>query len=502
MEKKNISKLVLLALFGLSVYGCDVTPSTSTNTSSSKNENSTPNSSLISQTSSSTNNSVISSSNTVISSTIESSTVVTISSIEVTGNYKTEYVVGETLDLTNVMLAITYSDNSKETIPVTSEMISSVDMSVEGLKTITVTYEGLTTTFNIIVNAPAVEKIDPEVTISIENGATLVIGVDAAPTVTVTEGLNYVTYYEKDEVKVSDTLPTEPGTYSFIVEVEGNEQYNSVRLWRWFRLEAPSTKETATITFNYNAGDTFVIGEEKPTVTVSEGADYYITYSSEETGYDSPEFPTEAGTYALVVTVEENETYKADKKWLWFRLVAPTTKVDPEIKFSYENGTTFIKGEGAKPEFTVSEGAVYTTHYYCEAKDATFATYEELEAGYAYSLVVTVEENETYKAKSAFAWFHLKAPTTKVDPEVTISIENGATLTIGVDAAPTVTVPEGLNYVTYYEKDEVRVSDTLPTEPGTYSFIVEVEGNDQYNSVRLWRWFYLVENPNAGEATA
>ena len=204
------------------------------------------------------------------------------------------------------------------------------------------------------------------------------------------EGLNYVTYYEKDEVRVSDTLPTEPGTYSFIVEVEGNDQYNSVRLWRWFRLVAPVAE-----------------------------------------------------------------------------------KVDPEITFSYENGTTFTKGADVKPGFTVSEGAVYTTHYYCEAKDATFATYEELEAGYAYSLVVTVTESDKYNAKSAFAWFRLEAPTTKVDPEVTISIENGATLTVGGEG-PTVTVPEGLNYVTYYEKDEVRVSDTLPTEPGTYSFICDL----------------------------
>ena len=155
-----------------------------------------------------------------------------------------------------------------------------------------------------------VEKVDPEVSISIDNGATLTIGVDAAPTVTVTEGLNYTTYYEKDEVRVSDTLPTTPGIYSFIVEVEGNDQYNSVRLWRWFRLEAPTTKTEAEVTFNYEAGTTFYIGDEtKPTVTISEGADYVITYES-ESGYNSTEYPTEAGTYSLVVTINENDLYR------------------------------------------------------------------------------------------------------------------------------------------------------------------------------------------------
>ena len=59
---------------------------------------------------------------------------------------------------------------------------------------------------------------------------------------------------------------------------------------------------------------------DRPTVTVSEGADYVITYES-ESGYNSTEFPTEPGAYSLVVTVNENEVYKASKQWLWFRLV-------------------------------------------------------------------------------------------------------------------------------------------------------------------------------------
>ena len=259
------------------------------------------------------------------------------------------------------------------------------------------------------------EKVDPEVTISIENGATIVMGKDAAPIATVTEGLNYVTYYEQNEVKVSDTLPITPGTYSFIVEVEGNNLYNSVRLWRWFRLVEPE-----------------------------------------------PE------------------------------------KVNPTFEFNFKNGDSFVKGADVKPECVVSEGADYEVYYYCEEKDlagevSTFATYEELEPGYSYSLNVKVKENDKYNKGSDWRWFRLLSPAVveKVDPKVTISIENGATIVMGKDAAPIATVTEGLNYVTYYEQDEKKVSDTLPTTPGTYSFIVEVEGNDQYNSLRVWRWFRL-----------
>ena len=56
----------------------------------------------------------------------------------------------------------------------------------------------------------------------------------------------------------------------------------------------------------------YIGGAERPTVTVSEGADYVITYES-ESGYNSTEFPTEPGTYSLVVTVNENDLFKADK---------------------------------------------------------------------------------------------------------------------------------------------------------------------------------------------
>ena len=506
--KKNIKNLALLSILGLMVSGCF--GSVNNNSSTEKN----PSSPKTSETSSSTKTPTSSSSSSTSSSSSSSTSSdkqstsdseLKVKEIEVTGTYKTQYVIGETLDLTGVKLLVTYTDNSTNTVNVTESMITPVDMSTEGMKTVTVTYEGKTAAFYINVNAPAVEKVDPEVTISIENGATLTIGVDAAPTVTVPEGVNYTTYFEQDEVYVSDTLPTTPGTYSFIVETEENDQYNSARVWRWFRLVEPSTKEDAVVTFNYEPGETFVIGgAEQPTVTVSEGADYVITYSSEESGYDSTEFPTVAGTYSLVVTINENDLYKENKVWRWFRLEAPSEKAVAEITFNFENGATFTKGAEEKPEYTVSEGADVEIYYYSEERDlagetATFYSYEELIPGYPYSLNVVVKENDLFKASSAWKWFRLEAPTEKVDPEVTVSIENGATLTIGVDAAPTVTVPEGVNYITYYELDGVKVSDTLPTTPGTYSFIVETEENDQYKALRTWRWFRLVA-PSTKEA--
>lgn len=85
-------------------------------------------------------------------------------------------------------------------------------------------------------------------------------------------------------------------------------------------------------------------------------------------------------------------------------------KTDAVIGFNFENGVSFIKGAEEKPEFTVSEGAYYTIHFYCESINKYFYSYEELEAGYTYSLVVTVNENDLYNGNDGadWRWFRLK----------------------------------------------------------------------------------------------
>lgn len=68
---------------------------------------------------------------------------------------KTTYTTGDTLDVTDLSLTITYSNGATQTIAVTEDMISGFDstIAVEEL-TLTVTYEGLTTTFTVTVEKP------------------------------------------------------------------------------------------------------------------------------------------------------------------------------------------------------------------------------------------------------------------------------------------------------------------------------------------------------------
>lgn len=68
---------------------------------------------------------------------------------------KIEYVEGQPLDITGTAIVLTYNDGTTELVEVTPDMVSGFDTNVFGQQQITVTYEGKTTTFTIVV----IEKV-------------------------------------------------------------------------------------------------------------------------------------------------------------------------------------------------------------------------------------------------------------------------------------------------------------------------------------------------------
>jgi uncharacterized repeat protein (TIGR02543 family)/LPXTG-motif cell wall-anchored protein len=85
--------------------------------------------------------------------TVPAGDAVTVSSIAVNSTtHKTAYKVGDALDVTNLTIEATMSDSSTQTINVTSGMVSGFDSSaVATSKTLTITYESKTTTYNISI---------------------------------------------------------------------------------------------------------------------------------------------------------------------------------------------------------------------------------------------------------------------------------------------------------------------------------------------------------------
>ena len=94
----------------------------------------------------------------IVAKTVEE---VTLQSIEMKTNpTKLEYIQDtEQLDLTGAKITATYSDNSTQDIDITSDMVSGFNNSTVGNKTITVTYNGKQTTFNINIVAKTVEEV-------------------------------------------------------------------------------------------------------------------------------------------------------------------------------------------------------------------------------------------------------------------------------------------------------------------------------------------------------
>ena len=76
-----------------------------------------------------------------------------VESIAVTSTtHKTQYFIGEELDVNGLVITATMTDSTTQEVPVTAAMISHFDTSAAGNKTITITYEGKTTTYGITIS--------------------------------------------------------------------------------------------------------------------------------------------------------------------------------------------------------------------------------------------------------------------------------------------------------------------------------------------------------------
>ena len=102
--------------------------------------------------------------------------MVTLESITISGPTKTEYKIGEELDLTGLVVIAHYSDGSYQ--EVTDYEVSGFDSAAAGEKTVTVTYQGETVSFKITVKEGTASSEQPE------NPASLMITNPAASLMT------------------------------------------------------------------------------------------------------------------------------------------------------------------------------------------------------------------------------------------------------------------------------------------------------------------------------
>lgn len=436
-----------------------------------------------------------------------SSETVTVSSIALkSAPAKTSYEVNETIDLTGCQITVTYSDSSTKDIAVTSAMIGDVDMSEAGSKEVTITYEGKTAKFTITV-----ADNREEVTITFEGENTYCEGDPVDIKFSVGGGVSYTAQYESGDKFYSsiDNPPTAIGDYALVVRTEATTTYKATT--KWFSFSIIENKPEAKITF----GDVveFVANGERHSPTYSVEGDYNaaVHYEQKETflSYDAP---TAIGTYTMVVTVEANDNVRRTVKWIEFSIIAD--KETPTITFKYngnvvtnDSGLIFVTGSSDMIAVEVSEGAAYYAEY-CDSTEQKVGDYDPSgnlpSAVGTYSLRVTTTETETHRGGiTNYILFAIKA--NKENCEVTftyreetakgsgtsgVQFDNGKkTLVAGSPDAITFSVPDGVEYEARYEaegKTSISYSETVPTEVGDWSLVVDTEENDQYNATHVW----------------
>lgn len=85
---------------------------------------------------------------------------------------KTEYNVGAAVNTSGMVLTLTYSDGSTEEVT-EGYTIGTVDASTDGTKTVTVTYEGLTCTFEVVYT-----RQSANITVTVTNGSGFTVAVN------------------------------------------------------------------------------------------------------------------------------------------------------------------------------------------------------------------------------------------------------------------------------------------------------------------------------------
>lgn len=104
---------------------------------------------------------------------LKNNRILRVSNIKITAKpSKLSYNQGETLELSDSVIEICYEDEVTTSIPITTDMVSGFDMNEIGVQTVTVTYGGKTTSFDIEVKEIPVTSISIPKTLSIYRSKT------------------------------------------------------------------------------------------------------------------------------------------------------------------------------------------------------------------------------------------------------------------------------------------------------------------------------------------
>ncbi|SDG20395.1 Listeria/Bacterioides repeat-containing protein [Fontibacillus panacisegetis] len=249
--------------------------------------------------------------------------------------YKTEYKVGEPLDVTGLTLDIAWSDGSNTVVPVTAEMVSGFNSSaaVES-QILTITYGDYTATYTISIEALPTEKVMTSIVLN-NSGYKTSYWVGEALDVT---GLSLIVNWS------DDTTTTVPVTAEMV---------------SGFNSSAPAANQTLTVNYEgfhvvYTVSIVSRPVVQPSSVVVQPPVVYYVVSFDANGGTPAGSVKVQSGSMVSSMPTSEREGYIFEG---WFTnggtKFASSTRV-------YSNLTLVAKwsrtGEKAKPETPVVPG--------------------------------------------------------------------------------------------------------------------------------------------------
>ena len=251
--------------------------------------------------------------------------------------------------------------------------------------------------------APKIKiKLDGKVVDSIAGGATISYSSENPFSFETDYGANATWHFAKDDgaTNLGQTLPNEPGTYTYNVSIPASDYYSATTSYYWFNLrKATSIIIKANGKAVEGVGGAKFKANELPTFSYELGdADVTATaYYTKDEVYYSDEAPTEPGTYAYNVKVTQTDTYAEVSAYYWYE-ITNADKVDPEI--TIDTNVFEYDGNSHTPVLTPPDGVEFADVHY--EYNEQIIDYTPTEPG-IYSVVFTTKENDSYN--SYHHWF-------------------------------------------------------------------------------------------------
>ena len=251
--------------------------------------------------------------------------------------------------------------------------------------------------------APKIKiKLDGKVVDSRAGGATISYSSENPFSFETDYGANATWHFAKDDgaTNLGQTLPNEPGTYTYNVSIPASDYYSATTSYYWFNL-----RKATSIIIKVNGEAVEGVGgakfkaNELPTFSYELGdADVTATaYYTKDEVYYSDEAPTEPGTYAYNVKVTQTDTYAEVSAYYWYE-ITNADKVDPEI--TIDTNVFEYDGNSHTPVLTPPDGVEFADIHY--EYNEQIIDYTPTEPG-IYSVVFTTKENDSYN--SYHHWF-------------------------------------------------------------------------------------------------